>query len=267
MSIAAFAWATKQKAGGVAAKAVLRALADYADDTGLCWPSQATLAFDTELTDRSVRDQLVKLEKSGLITREEYRRRDGTQGSDRIRLNMEDCRKDVPPERKDVPISRKDVPAVQAEPLSEQPEGRSALTTFEPPLEPPLAAAANAPEARSDWPMSNPVNTLVAQVLSPRLDPSKSPGLITTAGRLQAWRRDGASWEFDVVPVVTGMSQRPGGLIGTWKFFDAAIAQSMADNRQALLIPSARPARRGPAVQGWNALEQAIEGHDFGDPH
>jgi hypothetical protein len=75
-----------------------------------------------------------------------------------------------------------------------------------------------------------------------RLDVARQPGLTLTAGRLAAWRRDGASWEHDVVPVVTSLARKRGQAIASWKFFDAAVAQSIADNRQALKIPEARHA-------------------------
>jgi hypothetical protein len=97
-----------------------------------------------------------------------------------------------------------------------------------------------------DWPegkATDHVRLLVAQVASPRLDPSKSPGLITTAGRLVAWRKEGASWEHDVVPVVTAVCAKQRSPVSTWKFFDQAIGRSIADNRAALEIPDARVVR------------------------
>ena len=75
---------------------------------------------------------------------------------------------------------------------------------------------------------------------SPWLDPTKSPGLIETAGTLVAWKRDGASWEHDVVPVVTALCVKAGKRIGTWRYFRESIAQAIADNRAALAIPEAR---------------------------
>lgn len=60
---------------------------------------------------------------------------------------------------------------------------------------------------------------------------------MTTSGRLAAWKRDGASWEHDVVPVVTALCGKQRGPISTWKFFDPAIGRSVADNRAALEIP------------------------------
>jgi hypothetical protein len=62
---------------------------------------------------------------------------------------------------------------------------------------------------------------------------------VTTRGRLAAWKRDGASWEHDVLPVVTGLCAGRRSRIASWKFFDQAIARSIADNRAALEIPEA----------------------------
>lgn len=102
--------------------------------------------------------------------------------------------------------------------------------------------------ATNDWPKGDPAKVLIETIASPRLDPSKSQGLVTTAGRLAAWRREGASWEFDVLPAVRAAVRKTGPPIGTWKYFDAAVAQSIADNRQALKIPEAheRPRQDQP---------------------
>jgi hypothetical protein len=40
MSVQAITWALSVKAGSPGAKAVLLALANYANEFGLCWPSQ-----------------------------------------------------------------------------------------------------------------------------------------------------------------------------------------------------------------------------------
>ncbi|MFC5370914.1 hypothetical protein ACFPIF_00005, partial [Brevundimonas faecalis] len=99
--------------------------------------------------------------------------------------------------------------------------------------------------AASDWPEGGAPEwsrLLVAKAGTAHLDPHRSLGLVTTEGRLAAWRRDGASWEFDVVPVVSGLAAKARRPITTWKYFDDAVAQSIADNRQALNIPEARHA-------------------------
>lgn len=115
--------------------------------------------------------------------------------------------------------------------------------------------------ASDDWPAGKAADhakLLVQVVASPRLDPSKSPGLVTTAGRLAAWQRDGASWEHDVVPVVTALCGKQRSAVSSWKFFDAAIARSIADNRAALEIPEAGVRATGPpAITDRIAAEMA----------
>ncbi|MGN6284782.1 MAG: helix-turn-helix domain-containing protein [Afipia sp.] len=67
MSWQATAWAIKQTAGSPACKLTLLTLANYADDTGCCWPSQETLAADTEQSVDTVQRKLKDLEARGLI--------------------------------------------------------------------------------------------------------------------------------------------------------------------------------------------------------
>ena len=132
------------------------------------------------------------------------------------------------------------------------------------------AVAAEAREPGFDWPPGKAVDhakLLVAAAASPKLDPAKQPGLVTTTGRLEAWRRDGASWEHDVVPIVTTLARKTGPPVNTWKFFDAAIAQSIADNRRALDIPAAngnrheRPDQPSAKLAGKiSNLERSLRG-------
>jgi hypothetical protein len=53
MSIQAVAWAISQKVGSPTGKVLLICLANYADEHGICWPSQSTIAKETELSERS----------------------------------------------------------------------------------------------------------------------------------------------------------------------------------------------------------------------
>lgn len=103
--------------------------------------------------------------------------------------------------------------------------------------------SASAIPVSDDWPSGKAdhhAKLLVEAVASPWLDPNKSPDLVTTRGRVAAWKRDGASWEHDVLPVVTGLCANRRGRVSSWKFFDAAICRSIAENRAALEIPEAR---------------------------
>jgi len=97
--------------------------------------------------------------------------------------------------------------------------------------------------ANDDWPKGDArqqAAELVQAAATSRLDPARSPGLATTLGRLPMWKASGASWLFDVVPTVTAVAKKARSSIGTWGYFDNAIAQSIADNRKALEIPEAR---------------------------
>ena len=88
MSSQAVAWAIVHQAGGMSAKAVLLSLANYANEYGECWASQATIAEGAECSVRQVRRILSDLADRGLIERE---RRGGAgkgRETDMIRLRM-----------------------------------------------------------------------------------------------------------------------------------------------------------------------------------
>lgn len=113
------------------------------------------------------------------------------------------------------------------------------------PEEEAVAEGASADVRVDDWPRGKAFDhapLLVETAKTAHLDPSRQPQLVTTTGRLHAWREAGASWERDVIPVVTGLARKARSPIASWKFFDAAIAQSVADNSAALAIPEARHA-------------------------
>ena len=128
MSFAAQKWAMALTVGSSTAKAVLLALAYYADEEGVCWPSQETLARDTEFTSRAVRTAIGKLQELGLISSEKRHRRDGSRASDMITLNV-----GAQPNRHDVPVGcqeeansgGEEAPSAPPEAASRDPEGGS----------------------------------------------------------------------------------------------------------------------------------------------
>src|SRR5262245_27918433 len=68
MSIVALRWAREPRPGlGGSATAVLRDLADRANDTGVCWPSVSTIGADTSLSRRTVQRALRRLEAENLL--------------------------------------------------------------------------------------------------------------------------------------------------------------------------------------------------------
>lgn len=103
---------------------------------------------------------------------------------------------------------------------------------------------ASAHAQTDDWPKGKLAEALSEAVSSPRLDPTKSPGLIISSNCIAAWKREGASWEHDVIPTVKGVCARGRGPISKWTYFDQAILQAIADNRRALELPEARAAPR-----------------------
>lgn len=74
MSIRIMTRAWDAPVSGHAEKLVLLKLADNANDEGHAWPSQATIASQCALSERTVRDCLTRLEMSGHIEKE---KRDG----------------------------------------------------------------------------------------------------------------------------------------------------------------------------------------------
>jgi hypothetical protein len=75
MSIRAMNWAWEQEVRG-GGLLVLLALADHADNDGICWPGQAHLAEKTKLSRQTVNEQLSHLEALELMHSEDVR--DGT---------------------------------------------------------------------------------------------------------------------------------------------------------------------------------------------
>jgi len=81
-------WAWQQRLKPVS-KLVLMALADAADDCGVCWPSVSTLAAKCNVSGRTVRRVLQTLTTRGLLFAEHRYRKDGSRSSNRYRLLME----------------------------------------------------------------------------------------------------------------------------------------------------------------------------------
>lgn len=86
MSIQAVFWAITTRVGDPTLKVMLIAIANYADQEGECFPSQNQLAFDTEISKRSVSRALDRLHEAGLIELKERFRDDGGRTSNLIRL-------------------------------------------------------------------------------------------------------------------------------------------------------------------------------------
>ena len=112
------------KTGSPTVKAVLLAIANYADEEGVCWPSQEQLAEDTELSRHSIMRAVEQLEELGLLSRERRHRKDGSRSSDLIMLDLSSTALRSTEQRSRQQRSREQQPRSQsatAEPVIETP--------------------------------------------------------------------------------------------------------------------------------------------------
>jgi hypothetical protein len=82
MSHKASHWAFEAHTPSSDHKLVLILLADWANEEGMAWPRQTTIAQKAQMSVRHVRDVLSELEEAGLIHRIPTRRKDGRRGVD-----------------------------------------------------------------------------------------------------------------------------------------------------------------------------------------
>jgi hypothetical protein len=87
VSIAAMNWAWQQQLPPTP-KLILMALADAANDQGICWPSVSTVATKCCVSTRTVRRVLQELGDRGLLVSEQRYRKDGSCSSNRYRLRL-----------------------------------------------------------------------------------------------------------------------------------------------------------------------------------
>jgi hypothetical protein len=88
MSWQATAWAVRQKTGAASRKALLLVLANYADEHGVCWPSQETLKAETELSEDTIQRQSKILKTLGLVKIIRRPRKAGTWSGLLYQLNL-----------------------------------------------------------------------------------------------------------------------------------------------------------------------------------
>lgn len=91
MSWKASAWAKEQRLGSPSAKSILMCLADYADPDGIIkgWASQSELSASAEVSERTAREWLQRLEEWGLVERQRQQRPNGARAADWIVLRLD----------------------------------------------------------------------------------------------------------------------------------------------------------------------------------
>jgi hypothetical protein len=80
--------AMKARVGNPLRKLVLIKLADNASDTGECWPAVATIAYECEISSRSVQTHIRQLVKDGFVRVEERRDSSGVNRSNIYHLTF-----------------------------------------------------------------------------------------------------------------------------------------------------------------------------------
>ncbi|EMJ7956540.1 TPA: helix-turn-helix domain-containing protein [Enterobacter chengduensis] len=80
--------AMKARVGNPLRKLVLIKLADNASDTGECWPAVATIAYECEISSRSVQTHIRQLVKDGFVRVEERRDANGVNRSNIYHLTF-----------------------------------------------------------------------------------------------------------------------------------------------------------------------------------
>jgi hypothetical protein len=252
MSIKAYAWAKSVKAGSPTLKAVLCAIADYADDKGRAFPSFDRVAEDTEFTDRAVRKAVAELAALGLLTRQERFRPDGGRSTDVLTLQMH---LSAPLERGSTPL----------EPASKGVEGRS------PPPE---------PDATPPSTTFTPITTTELPSNGSEANASAEPASADPAAELSD--RDRLWFEGRPLLIECGLSHnRAGEVIGRWigVYRDSvailgAIRRARSEATQApipfvvaVLEASERRARASPASKprsGGQFLADFVNGNSSG---
>jgi hypothetical protein len=271
MSVQAITWALDFRVRSATEKAILLVLANYANEYGVSWPSQPTLAEQSACTDRTVRSVLQQLERRGVVRRVPRRRGNGSRQSDIILLAGFAGRKPAPPgmieEDEEAPFSQAEESSGCAANRKHFPEGNRKGFPH-----PPEAASALDPSLiLKDSAHNAPPNSHLAclAVAGPGLDKRERGPLALSAQEIDRWLRAGCDLIADILPVIAAKTAEPRGQpVRSWAYFTAAILDAKA-RREALLSqgeenrneqdrPLRRSAQRGRAAprgfgDAWDA--------------
>ena len=239
MSVQAITWALDYAAGSVTEKVILLVLANYANEYGISWPSQKTLADQTALGERTVRRVLADMDTRGVIRRIPRRRGNGSRQSDMILLTAFEGRKPAPPGMLD-----DDAEPDNSGP-SKQPTNGDKRPVWPPdnrPLwpHPPATVAAldTSMILKSASHLSEPDPRLACLAVSgPGLNRDAEASSIT-AFEIARWIEAGCDLTLDILPVIAAKTRdaRPSPIRG-WSFFTPAILEAKARRQTPLPQP------------------------------
>lgn len=267
MSVQAITWALDYAAGSVTEKVLLLVLANYANEFGVSWPSQKTLADQTALGERTVRRVLADMERRCMIRRIVRRRGNGSRQSDMILLAAFEGRKPAPPGMLD------DGPDGDENDLSDQPANGDnrpmwPLDNRPPDPDPPATVAAldtskilkrtttarDVPARAFSEPVGDqgacPAADAEAACLAAcgtGLSASTRIAIATTRPVIAEWLAVGYDLAADILPTLAERTKdKRGDPIRTWAYFTKAIAKRHTQ-RMAL---AARAASAGETKTG-----------------
>jgi len=230
MSVQAITWALDYAAGSVTEKVILLVLANYANEYGISWPSQKTLADQTALGERTVRRVLADMDARGVIRRIPRRRGNGSRQSDMILLTAFEGRKPAPPGMLDDDEETDNLGP------SKQPANGDKRPVWPPdnrPLwpHPPATVAAldTSLILKSASHLSEPDPRMACLAVSgPGLDRDAEASSIT-AFEIARWIEAGCDLTLDILPVIAAKTRdaRSAPIRG-WSFFTPAILEAKA---------------------------------------
>jgi hypothetical protein len=286
MSVQAITWALDYAAGSVTEKVLLLVLANYANEFGVSWPSQKTLADQTALGERTVRRVLADMERRGVIRRIVRRRGNGSRQSDMILLAAFEGRKPAPPGMlddgpDDVPDGAKSGPSDQ--PANGDNRPMRPLDNRPPDPDPPATVAAldtskilkrtttarDVPARANSKPVGDqgaaPAADAEAACLAacgPGLSASARIAIVTTRPVIADWLAEGYDLAAAILPTLADRtSQTRADPIRTWAYFTKAIAKRHA--LRLALAARAKSAGETKAVPTLSAHETLLQTADW----
>jgi hypothetical protein len=283
MSVQAITWAYQTDISDPIKKFILVTLGNYADEYGVCWPSQSTLIAACSCSERKLRESLKSLEAEGWIKRIQRRRKNGSRRSDAVLLVGFPERK-IPLSADEHPIlalldvvstdtpstitrhvvpglNRHVVPGLNRHVVPDPPARGAPL---EPSLEPSITTT-GARGTREPW-----LDRCLEAVNSHAVD---AAALASNHELLAIWKREGYDLDADVIPLLVARTEVPRPMdqrITSWTYFRDALRSAKTKRlRQAENARIAENGKTAPAAippDPEAALRQLADWINSGQP-
>jgi len=283
MSVQAITWAYQTNISDPIKKFILVTLGNYADEYGVCWPSQSTLIAACSCSERKLRESLKSLEAEGWIKRIQRRRKNGSRRSDAVLLVGFPERK-IPLSADEHPIlalldvvstdtpstitrhvvpglNRHVVPGLNRHVVPDPPARGAPL---EPSLEPSITTT-GARGTREPW-----LDRCLEAVNSHAVD---AAALASNHELLAIWKREGYDLDADVIPLLVARTEVPRPMdqrITSWTYFRDALRSAKTKRlRQAETARIAENGKTAPAAVPPDpeaALRQLADWINSGQP-